>query len=349
MKKKILIALCVAALCSSLVACGDNEKDTSNSSVESVVSTMSSSENNAKDDNESVETPDTKTEMPVKVENAQDIIDNLVNNVKDNKNCTATAEMSMNATVNIKADGESETQKMNQKMTTDMWSNDKGMHVVTNTVASEDDEPEHTYTEEKYVVFDTNKQYIHSDDYGDYWYEQTYDSDSNNSAILDTSGLFSDSEQFKNATVETVGNNYIISLNLSEVEDFTNTISSQMDGAAITGSLVITVDQDFYPTCIEMKDVNIDTSALENMIKSFATTGVEDSNTEENSSVTPDIDVKMDIEFAFKINFTSWNSTKDSDVTPTDDIISNSIAINEEGISITDDSESSIDSSKSKE
>lgn len=349
MKKKILIALCVAALCSSLVACGDNEKDTSSSYTESVVSTMSSTENNAKDDIESIETPDAKTETPVKVENAQDIIDNLVNNVKDNKNCTATAEMSMNAIVNIKADGESETQKMNQKMTTDMWSNDKGMHVVTNIVASEDDEPEHTHNEEKYVVFDTNKQYIHSDDYGDYWYEQAYDFDLNNSAILDTSGLFSDSEQFKNATVETVGNNYIISLNLSEVKDFTNTISSQIDGAAITGSLVITVDQDFYPTRIEMKDVNIDTSVLENTIKSFATMGIDDDSTEENSSIASDIDVKMDVEFAFKIDFINWNSTKDSDVTPTNDIISNSIAINEDGISIIDNSESSIDSSKSKE
>lgn len=351
MKKKILIMLCVCAICSSFVACGDKtdtEKTTAESTVSSEVTSESTAETNKTDDEKSAETTseETKTGEFTAVDNAEDIIKSVVENVKDNKNCTATAEMSMNANIVMSANGEKEEQKMSEKMTAEMWSNDTGMHVITNNTASEDGGPEQTTKEEKYVIYSTNKQYVHSDDYGEYWYEQDFKDDS---VILNTNSIFGDTDQFKNAKVETDGNTYIISMDLSNVENFTSAISEEMDGTTISGNLLITVDKNFYPTSIEMTNVEIDTSSLEEMIMSFAAMGAEEEAPE--GETVPDMKVDMDIDFDFKINFTGWNGTADKDVTPPDDVITNSVPTGsgpEDGI-ITDDVEESTASTESTE
>ena len=82
-----------------------------------------------------------------------------------------------------------------------------------------------------------------------------------------------------------------------------------------------------------MKDIKFDTSEMEKTIKSY-------SSSEDNNSNT---DLKIDINFNFKVDYTSWNHTSDLDTVPPSEITSK--AVESSNTSLPDIDFSNIESS----
>lgn len=307
MKKKLLLISCIAAFSLSLVACGDKDSSSNKENTTSAVSSSESVEDETKD---STESDSSKTEDV----SAKEIMQKMVDNISENKNCEMTANMSMTAKIEMEIDGaDPVSQNMVSTMQAEAKSTNKGMYSKTKTTANEGD-GDSVETEETYTVYDTKRTYT-SKDGGSSWTVDLYNE--NDSKITDMSAIFKNEDAFKTATVETKDDNYIIDIDIKEVKEFTDSISGDFGNADVTGFIEIVVNKDYYPVSIEMKDLKFDTEAMEEMIKSMST--AEDSS--ESSSSTTEPKVNIDLDFTFKVNYSGWNTVDDKDVTPSQTIV----------------------------
>lgn len=307
MKKKLLLISCIAALSLSLVACGDKDSSSNKENTSSAVSSSESVEDETKD---STESDSSKTEDA----SAKEIMQKMVDNIDENKNCEMTANMSMTAKIEMEIDGaDPVSQNMVSTMQAEAKSTNNGMYSKTKTTTNDGDE-DSVETEETYTVYDTKRTYT-SNDGGSSWAVDLYDE--NDSKITDMSAIFKNENALKTATVETKDGNYVIDLDVNEIKEFTDSISGDFGNADITGFIEIVVDKDYYPVSIEMKDLKFDTEAMEEMIKAMNV--AEDSS--ESSSSTTEPKVSIDLDFTFKVNYSGWNTVDDKDVTPSQTII----------------------------
>ena len=307
MKKKLLLISCIAALSLSLVACGDKDSSSNKENTSSAVSSSESVEDETKD---STESDSSKTEDA----SAKEIMQKMVDNIGENKNCEMTANMSMTAKIEMEIDGaDPVSQNMVSTMQAEAKSTNSGMYSKTKTTINEGD-GDSVETEETYTVYDTKRTYT-SNDGGSSWEVDLYDE--NDSKITDMSAIFKNENALKTATVETKDGNYVIDLDVNEIKEFTDSISGDFGNADITGFIEIVVDKDYYPVSIEMKDLKFDTEAMEEMIKAMSV--AEDSS--ESSSSTTEPKVSIDLDFTFKVNYSGWNTVDDKDVTPSQTII----------------------------
>lgn len=320
MKKKLLLISCIAALSLSLVACGDKDsssnKENATSAVSSSESSSESVENEIKDSTESTDDSSKSDSSKTEDASAKEIMQKMVDNIGENKNCEMTANMSMTAKIEMEIDGvDPVSQNMVSNMQAEAKSTNKGMYSKTKTTTNEGD-GDSVETEETYTVYDTKRTYT-SKDGGSSWAVDLYNE--NDSKITDMSAIFKNEDAFKTATVETKDGNYVIDLDIKEVKEFTDSISGDFGNADITGFIEIVVDKDYYPVSIEMKDLKFDTEAMEEMIKSMST--MEDSSESSTSSPATEPKVNIDLDFTFKVNYSGWNTVDDKDVTPSQTII----------------------------
>lgn len=318
MKKKLLLISCIAALSFSLVACGDKDSSSNKENTSSTVSSSESSsevvEDKIKDSTESTEDSSKTDSSKTEDTSAKEIMQKMVDNIGENKNCEMTANMSMTAKIEMEIDGaDPVSQNMVSTMQAEAKSTNKGMYSKTKTTTNEGD-GDSVETKETYTVYDTKRTYT-SNDGGSSWTVDLYNE--NDSKITDMSAIFKNEDAFKTATVETKDGNYVIDIDVKEVKEFTDSISGDFGNADITGFIEIVVNKDYYPVSIEMKELKFDTEAMEEMIKSMS--APEDSS--ESSSSTTEPKVNIDLDFTFKVNYSGWNTVDDKDVTPSQTII----------------------------
>lgn len=327
MRKKLLIISCILALSMSMTACGD--KDSSSKSNDSSTPTVSSSaeeSSTATDDsaNEDIVHKDSSNDESGTTNEAEDVISKMVETVKSAKSAGMTANINMSAAINATYNGETTSQKMDEKMDVTAYSIfDKGAYSKTIQTMNEGN-GDITTTEETYKVNSSKLQYTSTD--GINWILSDVDE---SDEIGNINNIFDNKEIFKNADVQQKDDTYIITIDLNNVSQLTNSFTGAMEGAKISGNLVIVTDKDYYPTSLSMTDVKFDTSALENSIMSSNTT---------DSSIADDTKIGIDVNFTFEIKFNNWNNIDESKVTPSDDIISKAVSL--------DKSENSETSSK---
>lgn len=336
-KKKLLLICCIATLGLGLVACGNNDSSSSKDASESTSSIADvESTTDSTDSTSESSTVEATTESNL---DATEIMTKTIENVKNIKNCQMKANMDMDANISIMVDGKEteDSGKMKTSMEADVATNDNGMHSVVKTTTNEGS-GDIVETEDKYSIFETKKSYTSTDD-GKTWYETDMTEDE--SSITNLDGLFENEDAFKDAKVEKSGENYVITVDVSKVEEFAKDLSDGLAGTDISGSIIIVVDKEYLPVSIEMKDIDFDTSIMEEAIKEmanpsaesdFTTENVDESSSESSTSEEPstsdvNLDVSIDLSFSFKLEYSSWNAVADDLVIPEDSIITNSISM----------------------
>ena len=174
MKKKLLLISCIAALSLSLVACGDKDSSSNKENTSSIVSSSESVEDETKDSIESTEDSSKSDSSKTEDASAKEIMQRMVDNISENKNCEMTANMSMTAKIEMEIDGaDPVSQNMVSTMQAEAKSTNKGMYSKTKTTINEGD-GDSVETEETYTVYDTTRTYS-SNDGGSSWAVDLYD------------------------------------------------------------------------------------------------------------------------------------------------------------------------------
>ena len=324
MKRKLLIMLCIAALSMSFAACGDSsssstkEASSKSSSISSEVDESKSDDISSTDSkNDSVEDP-SSTEDYVKrpdPDSSRDEPDNealsIVNKMNDAiKNAKSTSmdgTINMSVKMDINYNGESIKQSMvNDTKIEALSVFNKGAYTKTTSTIDEG-QGATTTTELKYIVEAEKSQYVSTDN-GSTWTKSAAE----NTALDGITNMFNKSDTFKNAKVENTENGYKLTIDLAEVKEFTNSITSNTNGLSLTGNLIIEIDKDYLPISMFMDNLKFDTSALESSI-------LAQSDSSNNSTV--DIDMNID----FNIKYKDWNNIDENKVVPNDSITKSAI------------------------
>ena len=318
MKKKVLLILCMAVLSLSMVSCGDSsssKKDTESSSTISCikekddVKTSESSNEDSSKVNESLTSFEADSSTSDVSGTGSAVVDKMIDTIKSAKSSSMVAKIEMNAAIKATYNGKDVDQSMTNKM--DITSSaifGKGTHSKTVSVVNQG-KGDVTSTEEKYQVENDSKAYSSTDN-GTTWNVTTYDkSDKNTTDTINN--IFDNKGMFKNAKIDETDDGYTVTVDLANIPQFTQEFTSNMPGTSISGNLVLVIDKDYYPVSLSMTDVQFDASELEKSIANDST----------NSSTT-DTAVKIEIGFTFDIKFNDWNAVDESDVLPSNDIIS---------------------------
>lgn len=312
MKKKFLCTILFVGFILSFTACNPIDSTKKDDSSQTI-STIETSSNEINTEDDSVNT----------------IVKKVKENMDSTKNYTAKMNVDMSIVMKTTIDNDVKENHMSNSLTADVKTTEHALQSNTKLTRIEDNNDPIIYEEEKYNDYQTNYSYIKSNT-DEKWTKYKLENEQN---IIDTSSLFSDMNSFKNATLEKTNTGYIITADLNNFKAFIDSISSDTTGAKITGKLIITTNTKYYPTCIEMKDIKFDTSEMEKTIKSY-------SSSEDNNSNT---DLKIDINFNFKVDYTSWNCTSDLDTVPPSEITSK--AVESSNTSLPDIDFSNIESS----
>lgn len=312
MKKKFLCTILFVGFILSFTACNPIDSTKKDDSSQTI-STIETSSNEINTEDDSVNT----------------IVKKVKENMDSTKNYTAKMNVDMSIVMKTTIDNDVKENHMSNSLTADVKTTEQALHSNTKVTRIEDSNDPIVYEEEKYNDYQTNYSYIKSNT-DEKWTKYKLENEQN---IIDTSSLFSDMNSFKNATLEKTNTGYIITADLNNFKAFIDSISSDTTGAKITGKLIITTNTKYYPTCIEMKDIKFDTSEMEKTLKSY-------SSSEDNNSNT---DLKIDINFNFKVDYTSWNRTSDLDTVPPSEITSK--AVESSNTSLPDIDFSNIESS----
>lgn len=313
MNKKLLLIGCIAALSISMTACGSNSSSSSNTD-----SSASSTVESATDESKTEENVSVTSDEEIDTTSAKDVMNKIIATVNENRNCAMTAEASMSAKFKMTIDGSSMDQDMSSTVNVDAKSTNKGIYSKTKEVMNNSNDGTSKTTEkESYMVSDSKTTYT-SEDGGKTWIENAGGEDF--SKLLDMNNIFADDSAFDGATISTEDDKFIIDVDLSKVKQLTEGLSKNFnDDAGFTGTLEIVADKDYYPISIEMKDIEFDTDSMEESMKAMT------ANSDDSSKEPVDADVDIDINLAFKANYSDWNTISDEDVTPSEDIIKNAI------------------------
>ena len=316
MNKKLLIIGCIAALSISMTACGSNSSSSSN--TDSSTSSTVIPDKSATNESMTEENVSTTSDEEVDTTSAKDVMNKIIATVSENRNCAMTAEASMSAKFNMTIDGSSMNQDMSSTVNVDAKSTNKGIYFKTKEVTNNSNDGTSKTTEkESYMVSDSKTTYT-SEDGGKTWIENADVEDF--SKLLDMNNIFADDSAFDDATISTEDDKFIIDVDLSKVQSLTEGLSKNFDdGAGFTGTLEIVADKDYYPISIEMKDIKFDTDSMEESMKAMT------ANSDDSSEESVDADVDIDLNLAFKANYSDWNTISDEDVTPSDDIVKNAV------------------------
>lgn len=313
MKKKFLCTILFVGFILSFTACNPIDSTKKDDSSQTI-STIETSSNEISTEDDSVNT----------------IVKKVKENMDSTKNYTAKMNVDMSIVMKTTIDNDVKENHMSNSLTADVKTTEHALHSNTKLTRIEDSNDPIVYKEEKYNDYQTNYSYIKSNT-DENWTKYKLENEQN---IVDTSNLFSDMNSFKDATLEKTNTGYTITADLNNFKAFIDSISSDTIGAKVTGKLVITTNTKYYPTCIEMKDIKFDTSEMEKTIKSY-------SSSDDNNS---NADLKIDINFNFKVDYTSWNRTSDLDTVPPSEITSKAVESSE--TSLPDIDFSNIESSK---
>ena len=317
MKRKLLIMLCIAALSMSFAACGD-----SSSSSTKEASSISSEINESKSDDTSLSKDSSvedlsSTEDYVKrpdpdssndeTNEALSIVNKMKDAIKNAKSTSMDGTINMSVKMDINYNGESIKQSMvNDTKIEALSVFNKGAYTKTTSTIDEG-QGATTTTELKYIVEAEKSQYVSTDN-GSTWTKSAAE----NTALDGITNMFNKSDTFKNAKVESTENGYKLTIDLAEVKEFTNSITSNTNGLSLTGNLIIEIDKDYLPISMFMDNLKFDTSALESQI-------LAQSDSSNNSVV--DIDMNID----FNIKYKDWNNIDESKVIPNDSITKSAI------------------------
>ena len=316
MNKKLLIIGCIAALSISMTACGSNSSSSSN--TDSSTSSTVIPDKSATDESTTEENVSATSDEEVDTTSAKDVMNKIIATVSENRNCAMTAEASMSAKFKMTINGSSMDQDMSSTVNVDAKSTNKGIYSKTKEVMNNSNDGTSKTTEkESYMVSDSKTTYT-SEDGGKTWIENAGGEDF--SKLLDMNNIFADDSAFDDATISTEDDKFIIDVDLSKVQSLTEGLSKNFDdGAGFTGILEIVADKDYYPISIEMKDIKFDTDSMEKSMKAMT------ANSDDSSEESVDADVDIDLNLAFKANYSDWNTISDEDVTPSDDIVKNAV------------------------
>ena len=316
MNKKLLIIGCIAALSISMTACGSNSSSSSN--TDSSTSSTVIPDKSATNESMTEENVSTTSDEEVDTTSAKDVMNKIIATVSENRNCAMTAEASMSAKFKMTINGSSMDQDMSSTVNVDAKSTNNGIYSKTKEVMNNSNDGTSKTTEkESYMVSDSKTTYT-SEDGGKTWIENAGGEDF--SKLLDMNNIFADDSAFDDATISTEDDKFIIDVDLSKVQSLTEGLSKNFDdGAGFTGTLEIVADKDYYPISIEMKDIKFDTDSMEESMKAMT------ANSDDSSEESVDADVDIDLNLAFKANYSDWNTISDEDVTPSDDIVKNAV------------------------
>lgn len=328
MKKKLLIMSCIAAICLSFAACGkeDTEPEKDSDSKDSSVSVSADEESSAAEDSEKTEPAEEESKADEKPDEdsskaadgdlddgtAADIIGRMVDNVNSDKTCKMTGKMDLTGYVYISYAGETMEQDMKNISEIEAYSNKNGQHTVSKNIRNDGFGDEVDF-EDVYTDLATGVTYTSYDE-GKTWYKGTADDEDDDSLNMDS--IFESKAALEDAAVEKSADGYVITIDVSKLDAFTDSMTGSLSGVEFSGNIVITIDKDYYPVSIEMTDMKFDTSVFEEMLKGMG-----------GDAVSPDeIDVKFDLGISFIMNFSNWNDISDDLVMPSDDIVSKAIA-----------------------
>lgn len=320
MKKKVLLILCMAVLSLSMVSCGDSsssEKDTKSSSTISSVNEKDEVKTSASSNVDSSKNEENESSTPFEEDSSTSdtsstgsaVVDKMIDTIKSTKSGSMVAKIEMNASIKAAYNDKDVDQSMTNKM--DITSSaifGKGTHSKTVSVVNQG-KGDVTSVEEKYRVENDSKEYSSTDN-GTTWTVTTYNKSDKN-ATDTINNIFDNKDMFKNAKVDETDDGYTVTVDLANIPQFTQEFTASMPGTKISGNLVLVIDKDYYPVSLSMTDVQFDASEFEKSMTEEST----DSSTTDNK-------VKIKIGFIFDIKFNNWNTVDESDVMPSNDIIS---------------------------
>lgn len=310
MKKKLILMLCVAALTLSFASCGDADKskDTEsaassasataagNADVSEAETTESAAETESADEAESAAETESKADTDKPSASDDDLtalLAKVKENTEGNDNCEVTAKLDIDMVMSMSG------MDQNVKTTTDISSKTKGKnsHTVQTTIADQGTGPV-TETQESYQTEDGTT-YVTLDE-GKTWSKTTGSATSFDSSAF-SNEVIGDEAVFKNATLETVDGNYVITISLKDLlangGEVAESILGMTGSGEAQGNLVMTIGSDYYPISMTMKDIAFDMSEF---ISAFAS---EDTG-----------DISIDMTMNMTVNFSNWGGVSDEDV-----------------------------------
>ena len=311
LKNKLILIGCLSALVLSIAGCGEVDSSSKKESAKTSSSSVENTDDTLADPVTEEECESSNENSAAEVvgsseENISEIISKVKNNV-ESKNCKMDVSAMVAATVT--ADG-SEIQNVNNSMTVEAKSTDKGMYSKTTTV-SKAGTNDTTEIKEEYIVYESNTAYTTTDE-GKTWNTSVVSTDELTSI---SDGVFDNEDVFQNAEVAKNDEGYIIKISLTDLqsaaEDSANAISAMSMGMSLTGDLIITIDNNYFPASVEMSNVEFDT---EEMLKARSEIeGAENTNFD------------MDVNMSLKIDYSDWNMITDDEVTPPAEALSTPI------------------------
>lgn len=317
LRNKILLMSCIVALGISAVGCG-NTKSNNTEPTEATTAVTTATEATTETDTEA-----TKGE-------AAELIEKVAKKFSESNNYKMTMNIDTDVDITITEDGEEiePSGVIRSDIDVEYSSADIGTYCKIFSITGDDDESIDSIVEnnETYYVDESRMNY-YSIDAGQNWYKGEKSVDEMSYGDLFTA-LFGDTEAFNNATVEEKEDNYIITVDMSDIKDFAEQMSGGLAGANAIGSAKLTINSDYLPVSMDISDIDFDTTTMEEALEATYATGAnteaegsEEEPVDLEASEESNIDVSADMNFTAKIEFGSWDKISDSDVTPSKEII----------------------------